>query len=186
MPPLSGFWAAELFYFENFHLFGVGGACADEGGTCDMGDVADFGDGGYGDAWVEAHFFEPGEGEGIECDGIGGGEKKAWGGGVVSVKIFASRKLKNKAIGDVENGLGFEQRIAGENFTDGGVLVGARFEEATRVIDAADGEGGAATVDTEVGITGHGAEIDDFGFFGGDEFSEVGPVRNFVAAGGAA
>ena len=186
MPPLSGFWAAELFYFKNFHLFGVGCACADEGGPCDMGDVADFGDGGYADAWVEAHFFEPGEGEGIEGDGIGGGEEKAWGGGVVGVKIFATRKFKNKAIGDVENGLGFEQRIAGEDFTDGGVWGGDGFEEATRVIDAADGEGGAATVDTEVGITGHGAEIDDFGFFGGDEFSEVGPEGNFVAAGGAA
>ena len=42
------FRGARLLYFYYFHLFGVGGAGADEGGTCDMGDVADFGDGGYG------------------------------------------------------------------------------------------------------------------------------------------
>jgi len=64
-------------------------------------------------------------------------------------------------------------------------LVGIRFEEAARVVDAADGEGGTATVDAEIGITRHAPDINDFGFFWGDEFSEVGPVGDFVAAGGA-
>ena len=85
----------------------------------------------------------------------------------------------------MENGFGFEEGIAGKDFADGGVLVGVGFEEAARVVDAADGERGAATVDAEIGITRHTPDINDLGFFGGDEFSEVGPVGNFVAAGGA-
>ena len=85
----------------------------------------------------------------------------------------------------MEDGFGFEEGITGEDFADGGVLVGVGFEEAARVVDAADGEGGTATVDTEIGITRHTPDINDFGFFGGDEFSEVGPVGDFIAAGGA-
>ena len=147
--------------------------------------VTDLGDGGYADAWVEAHFFEAGEGKGVEGDGISRGEEQAWGGGVVGVKIFPASELEDQSVGNMEDGFGFEEGIAGEDFADGGVLVGVGFEEAARVVDAADGEGGTATVDAEIGITRHTPEINDLGFFGGDQFSEVGPVGDFVAAGAA-
>lgn len=166
-------------------MFGVGGARADEGGAYDVGYVTDLGDGGYPDAWVEAHFFEAGEGNAVEGDGIGRGEEKAWGGGVVGVEIFPSSELEDQSVGNMEDGFGFEEGITGKDFADGGVLVGVGFEEAARVVDAADGEGGTATVDAEIGITRHTPEINDLGFFGGDEFSEVGPVGDFVAAGAA-
>jgi len=173
----------ELFYLENFHLFGVGGARADEGGTCDVGYVTDLGDGGNADSWIGAHFFEASEGNAVEGDGIGRGEEKAWGGGVVGVEIFPTSELQDQSVGNMEDGFGFEERITGKDFADGGVLVGVGFEEAARVVDAADGEGGTATVDAEIGITCHTPDINDFRFFGGDEFSEVGPVGDFVAAG---
>ena len=179
------FLGGPLLYFENVHLFGVGGARTDEGGTCDVGYVTDLGDGGYADAWVEAHFFKAGEGNGVEGDGISGSEEKAWGGGVVGVEIFPASKLEDQSVGNMEDGFGLEEGIAGEDFADGGVLVGIRFEEAARVVDAADGEGGTATVNAKIRITRHTPYINDFGFFGGDEFSEVGPVGDFVAAGGA-
>ena len=85
----------------------------------------------------------------------------------------------------MQDGFGFKEGIAGKDFADSGVLVGVRFEEAARVVDAADGEGGTATIDAEIGIARHTPDINDFGFFGGDEFSEVGPVGDFVAAGAA-
>jgi len=85
----------------------------------------------------------------------------------------------------MEDGFGFEEGIAGKDFADGGVLVGVGFEEAARVVDAADGEGGTATVNAKIGITRHTPDINDFGFFGGYEFSEVGPVGDFVATGAA-
>ena len=175
----------ELFYLKNFHLFGVGSARADEGGACDVRHVTDFGDGGYADSWIGAHFFEAGEGNAVEGNGISGGEEKAWGSGVVGVEIFPASELEDQSVGNMEDGFRFEEGITGEDFADGGVLVGVGFEEAARVVDAADGERGAATVDAEIGITRHAPDINDFGFFGGDEFSEVGPVGDFVAAGAA-
>jgi len=174
-----------LLCLENFHLFGVGCARADEGGTCDVGYVTDLGDGGNADSWVGAHFFEASEGNAVEGDGISRGEKEPRGSGVVGVEIFPSSELEDQSVGNMEDGFGFEEGIAGEDFTDGGVLVGIGFEEAARVVDAADGERGAATVDAEIGITRHTPDINDLGFFGGDEFSEVGPVGDFVAAGAA-
>ncbi len=175
----------ELFYFENFHLFGVGGARADEGGACEVGDVTDLGDGGNADSWIGTHFLEACEGNAVEGDGIGRGEEKAWGCGVVGVEIFPASELQDQSVGNMEDGFGFEEGIAGKDFADGGVLVGVGFEEAARVVDAADGEGGTATVDTKIGIARHAPDINDFGFFGGDEFSEVGPVGDFVATGAA-
>ncbi len=150
-----------------------------------MRHVTDLGDGGDADSWIGPHFFEAGEGNAVEGNGISGGEEKAWGSGVVSVEIFPASELQDQSVGNMEDGFGFEERITGKDFADGGVLVGVGFEEAARVVDAADGEGGAATVDAEIGITRHTPDINDLGFFGGDEFSEVGPVGNFVAAGGA-
>ncbi len=72
---LSDFRVSELFYFENFHLFGVGGARADEGGACDVGYVTDLGDGGNADSRIGTHFFEAGEGNAVEGNGIGGGKE---------------------------------------------------------------------------------------------------------------
>ncbi len=166
-------------------MFGVGGARADEGGTCDVGYVTDLGDGGNADSWIGTHFFEAGEGNAVEGDGVSGGEEKARGGGVVSVEIFPASELEDQSVGNMQDGFGFEEGITGEDFADGGVLVGIGFEEAARVVDAADGEGGTATVNAKIGITRHAPDINDFGFFGGDEFSEVGPVGDFVAAGAA-
>ena len=51
---------SELFYFKNFHLFGVSGTRADEGGACDVGYVTDLGDGGNADSWIGTHFLEAG------------------------------------------------------------------------------------------------------------------------------
>ncbi len=150
-----------------------------------MGYVTNLGDGGNADSWIGTHFLEAGEGNAVKGDGISGGEEEPWGGGVVGVEIFPTSELKDQSVGNMEDGFGFEEGITGEDFADGGVLVGVGFEEAARVVDAADGERGAATVDAEIGITRHTPDINDFGLFGGDEFSEVGPVGDFVAASGA-
>ena len=185
MSQLSEFWVSGLFYLKTFHLFGVGGTCADEGGACDVGYVTDLGDGGNADSRIGTHFFEAGEGNAVEGDGISGGEEEPWGGGVVGIEIFPASELEDQSVGNMQDGFGFEEGIAGKDFADSGVLVGIRFEEAARVVDAADGEGGTATIDAEIGIARHTPDINDFGFFGGDEFSEVGPVGDFVAAGAA-
>ena len=104
---------AELLYFENFHLFGVGGAGADEGGAGDVGYVTDLGDGGYADSWIGTHFFEAGEGNAVEGDGIGRGKEQTWGGGVVGVKIFPSSELEDQSVRNMEDGFGFEEGITG-------------------------------------------------------------------------
>ena len=144
-----------------------------------MGDVADLGNWGNPGAGVGTQLFKSVEGHGVEGDGIGGGQKDAWGGGVAGVKLTAPGKFDDQAVGNMEDSFGFDG-IAGKNFADAGVLIGVRLHQAPRVIDTPEGQRGAAAVDAEIGITGHGSEVDQFGRLLGEDLGEIRPVRDFV------
>ena len=144
-----------------------------------MGDVANLGDGGNAGAGVGAELFKTVESHGIESDGVGGGEEDAGSGGVAGVEFTTTGEFYNQAVGNMQDGFGFD-RVAGEDFADGGVLIRIGFDQAAGVVDAAEGEGGTAAINAEIGVAGHGPEIDHLGGLLRQNFGEVGPVGDFV------
>ena len=169
----------RLFGVDDFDFRRIRVAGTHQHGAGDVGDVADLGDGGDAGAGIGAKFLKAVESHGIEGNRIGGGEQDAGRGGVTGVEFTASGKFDDEAVGNMQDGFGFDG-IAGEDFPDGGVLIRVGLDQPSGVVDAAKGEGGAATVDAEIGITGHGAEIDQLGRLSGEDLGEVGPVGDFV------
>ena len=169
----------HLFGVDDFDFRRIRVPRADEDGAGDVGDVADLGDGGDAGAGIGAKFLKAVEGHGIEGNRIGGGEQDAGRGGVAGVEFTASGKFDDEAVGNMQNGLGFD-RIADEDFPDGRVLIRVGLDQPSGVVDAAKGQRGAAAVDTEIGVAGHGPEIDQLGGLLGEDLGEVGPVGDFV------
>ena len=169
----------HLFGVDDFDLRRIGVACSDQDGSGDVGDVANLGDGGNAGAGVGAELFKTVESHGIQGDGVGGGEEDAGSGGVAGVEFTTTGEFYNQAVGNMQDGFGFD-RVAGEDFADGGVLIRIGFDQAAGVVDAAEGEGGTAAINAEIGVAGHGPEIDHLGGLLRQNFGEVGPVRDFV------
>ena len=82
----------------------------------------------------------------------------------------------------MENCLGAEERVAHQDLPDGRILISVGLDQTPGVIHAAEGQGGAAAVDAEVGITGHRTDVHHLGLWRGDQLREIGPVRDFVAS----
>ena len=144
-----------------------------------MGNVSDLGDGRNAGPGVGAKFLKTVEGHGVEGDGVGGGEQDAGGGGVTGVEFTPTGKFDDETVGNMQDGLGFD-RIAHEDFPDGGVLIGIGFHQAPGVVDTAKSQGGAAAIDAKIRVTGHGAKIDQLGRLLGENLGVVGPVGDFI------
>jgi len=82
----------------------------------------------------------------------------------------------------MKNCLGTEEGIAHQYLPNGRILISVGLDQAPCVIDAAEGQGGTATVDAEVGIAGHRADVHHLGLGRGDQLGEIGPVGDFVAS----
>ena len=168
-----------LFHIHNLNLRRIRVARSHQDGAGDVGDVADLGNGGNAGAGIGTEFLKTIQRHGIEGDGVRGGQEDARGGGVTGIEFAAPRKFDNEAIGNMQDGFGFD-RIAHDDFPDGGVLIGIRLHQASGVVDAAEGKRGATAVDAEIRIAGHGTQIDQLGRFLRKNLGVEGPVRDFV------